>query len=107
MARKARSPAPEASIGSQMNYPYAMIWFGLLGGFRGAARVAPACPLLFIYGKRKPFMFHSDEWLAELSARPGCAVRPFATGHWVMAQQPDAFNECVREWLTTAPDPIG
>jgi len=104
MARKARCPAAESSIGSQMNYPYAMIWFGLLGGFQSAAPVAHACPILFIYGKRKPFMFHSDEWLARLDAHPGSAVRPFSTGHWVMAQQPDAFAQCVREWLTSAAD---
>jgi len=101
MARQARSPAAESSIGSQMNYPYAMIWFGLLGGFRGAAPVSRTCPILFIYGKRKPFMFHSGDWLAKLNDAPGCAVREFSTGHWVMAQQPDAFNQCVREWLTS------
>jgi pimeloyl-ACP methyl ester carboxylesterase len=48
-------------------------------------------------------MFHSVEWLEMLAARPGCAVRPFSTGHWVMAQQPDAFNQCVIEWLAGRP----
>lgn len=103
MARKSGSRAASSSIGWQMNYPYAVLWFGLLGGFRGAAPVVHQCPVLFIYGERKPFMFQSSDWLATLAATPGCAVRPFATGHWVMAQQPDAFNQCVAQWLAGQP----
>ena len=64
------SRAASSAIGSQMNYPYAMRWFGLLGGFRGAAQVADDCPVLFIYGERKPFMFQSADWLAKLAAGP-------------------------------------
>jgi pimeloyl-ACP methyl ester carboxylesterase len=86
-----------------MNYPYAMRWFGLLGGLASAAPVTHTCPILFIYGKRKPFMFHSAAWLARLSTRPGCAVQLFSTGHWVMAQHPDAFNQCVVAWLMGQP----
>ena len=103
MARKARCPAAASAIGWQMNYPYAMIWFGVMGGFRGAAPVTPACPILFIYGKRKPFMFHSVDWLTTLGTRSGCAVQPFSTGHWVMAQEPNAFNQCAIEWLVSRP----
>jgi pimeloyl-ACP methyl ester carboxylesterase len=102
MARKAGCPAPAPAIGWQMNYPYAMVWFGVMGGFQSAAPVTHACPMLFIYGERKPFMFHSVEWLTTLGTRPGCAVRPFSTGHWVMAQQPSAFNQCAKEWLVSA-----
>ncbi len=103
MARKARCPAPASAIGWQMNYPYAMIWFGVMGGFRHAAPVVHAGPMLFIYGESKPFMFHSAEWLTALRSRRGCAVQAFATGHWVMAQQPEAFNRCVVEWLVEQP----
>ncbi len=99
MARKAHCPAEANAVGWQMNYPYAMIWFRVMGGFRDAAPVVPACPILFIYGKRKPFMFHSADWLTMLSARPGCAVQPLSTGHWVMVQQPEAFNQRVVDWL--------
>ncbi|MDO9164549.1 MAG: alpha/beta hydrolase [Rhodoferax sp.] len=99
MARALRCRTEPARIGWQMNYPYAMQWFGLLGGFRGAAQVDPACPLLYLYGERKPFMFHSPQWLAQVARRPGCAVQAFRTGHWVMVDQPAAFNQCVDAWL--------
>lgn len=104
MARWLRCRTDPQRIGWQMNYPYAMRWLGSVGGMDGAARVDPACPLLYVYGARKPFMFHSPEWLASVSARTGCAVQAFATGHWVMVQQPDAFNAAVAAWLR-ASDP--
>ncbi len=108
MARQLRCPARQADIGAQMGYPYAMRWFGTLGGVKGLARVDRlACPLLFVYGTRKLFMFHSAEWLTALQARPGCEVHGLATGHWVMLNQPDAFHAAVRRWLdgVSAPAP--
>lgn len=103
MARGMRCKTEPAGIRSQMNYPYAMQWFGTAGGLRGAARFVPHCPMLYIYGARKPFMFHSPRWLQALAATPGCAVQGFRTGHWVMVQQPEAFNQCVGEWLVKTP----
>ena len=94
-------------MGWQMNYPYAMQWLGSFGGLRGVARVdkvfGPRLPTLFLFGKHKPFMFHSSRWLAELATSPGCAVRGLDAGHWLMCQQPEAFNRAVREWLDGAP----
>ncbi|MCY7307884.1 MAG: alpha/beta hydrolase [Rhodoferax sp.] len=105
MARALRCSTDPAHITWQMNYPYAMQWFGSFGGLRHAHRVDPHCPLLYIYGQRKPFMFHSPQWLARLNTTPGCAVQAFTTGHWVMVQQPDAFNACIRDWLAANPVP--
>jgi len=101
MARAMRCRTASASMGWQMNYPYAMQWFGLLGGFRGAARVTPHCPMLYIYGLRKPFMFQSPSWLEQLTTRPGCAAEAFPTGHWVMVQQPAEFLDCIKRWLAS------
>jgi pimeloyl-ACP methyl ester carboxylesterase len=99
MARRLGSRVDPERIGWQMNYPYAMQWFGSLGGLAHAAPVRPDCPLLYVYGTRKAFMFHSPQWLAWLQGRPGCAVHALPTGHWVMLQRPDLFNPIVREWL--------
>jgi cis-3-alkyl-4-acyloxetan-2-one decarboxylase len=96
MARWLRCPSDLAPVSWQMNYPYWLTW---TGGLRGAARVAPECPLLYIYGARKPFMFHSPQWIERVGSRPGCAVAALATGHWVMLQKPGEFNDAVRRWL--------
>ena len=99
MARWLRCPTDPASITYRMNYPYAMQWFGAAGGFRRAAPVQLPMPMLYVYGARKPFMFHSPEWLDKLAARPDCAVQGLACGHWVMVSEPEAFQARVRQWL--------
>ncbi len=99
MARGARCPAPDDALHWQKNYPYAMLWFGLHGGFKDSMRVDPKCPFLYIYGERKPFMFHSPDWPVALAAKPGNKVQAFATGHWVMLEKPAEFTACLHEWL--------
>jgi cis-3-alkyl-4-acyloxetan-2-one decarboxylase len=103
MARWLRCPADPARISHRMNYPYAMQWFGTAGGFRKAAQVDLPMPLLFVYGERKPFMFHSPGWLQALANRPGSAVLGLPCGHWVMLSRPEAFHARVRTWLWPAP----
>lgn len=104
MVRAMRWPGgrPE-DTGVQMNYPYAMRWFGRYGGMRQLAALAPHCPMLYLYGAKKPFLFHSPAWAGQLAARPGCRVVPMRTGHWLMLEQPDVFNREVRDWLTAPP----
>ncbi len=96
MARRARCPADAALIGAQMNYPY---WLQWTGGYRGRVRLDPPCPMLYLYGTRKPFLFHSRRWAEALAARPGCRVVAMRTGHWLMCNDPVAFNREVNDWL--------
>ncbi|HAJ12666.1 MAG: alpha/beta fold hydrolase [Hydrogenophaga sp.] len=103
MARQVGCRTDPAAIGWQMNYPYAMQWFGSYGGLRGVARVhkvfGPRIPILFCYGRRKPFMFHSQPWVESLDNMPGSAARGFDAGHWLMRQQPAEFAQVVSAWL--------
>lgn len=101
MARTAKAPGDPGSISSHMSYPYYVLWAGAHGGYKeGALQFKPACPMLYIYGKRKPFMFHSPGWLLELASRPGSEVLGMDSGHWVMKEQTHAFNEAVNYWLS-------
>ena len=99
MARALRAPAPAVRITHRMNYPYAMQWFGTAGGFKRAAQIQLPMPLLFVYGERKPFMFHSTQWLEKVASSPGSAVQGLPCGHWVMVSKPEAFHARVRQWL--------
>jgi len=99
MARWLGCPTPATSISHKMNYPYAMQWFGSAGGFKSAQQVQLPMPLLFVYGERKPFMFHSTRWLEQMAAKPGNAVRGLPCGHWVMISRAEAFHAIVRDWL--------
>lgn len=102
MARSLRCKSDQGRIGAQMNYPYDMQWTGSFGGFRDLRPVVPLWPMLFIYGTRKPFMFHTAAWAEKLAATPGNAVLGLRAGHWVMVDQPAAFNQALLDWLGAA-----
>lgn len=99
MAKTIGYRGPMEPIGWQMCYPYAMRWMGVKGGFTGTAPMNLTHPTLFIYGAKKPFMFHSTQFLEQLAAYPGSEGHGLPTGHWVMVQKPDQFNAIVLKWL--------
>ena len=100
MARTIGCRSDPRFIDSRMDYPYYIAWFGAHGSYRDMVRFDPPAPMLFVYGKRKPFLFHTPAWADALASRPGCAARAFETGHWVMSQQPREFNDVVDAWLS-------
>ena len=100
MARLARCPSDERFIDSRMDYPYYIRWMKAHGSYRGMVRFEPKVPMLFAYGTRKPFLFHTTAWAEAVAARPGNQVHAFATGHWVMSQEPERFNQVVDAWLS-------
>jgi pimeloyl-ACP methyl ester carboxylesterase len=105
MARWVRARSDARFISSRMNYPYYLAWFGGKQSFaRQTQRFRPACPMLFIYGERKLFMFHSGDWIEALARQPGCEVAAFDTGHWVMLQRPERFNQVAAAWLARTRD---
>jgi len=100
MARLAGCPSDRAPMSWRMGYPYYVLWFGGRDSFRGKVRrFDPQCPMLFVYGVRKPLRFHSPQWAAELKQKPGNDVVEFDTGHWVMSSAPERFNQVVGSWL--------
>jgi pimeloyl-ACP methyl ester carboxylesterase len=99
MAATLGAPADRAMVRAQMGYPYAVQWTGAAGGFGRAKTFRPACPMLFIFARRKPVMLHSTPWADEVAARPDSRALAFDTGHWVMVEQPQQFNRAVAEWL--------
>jgi len=94
MARAMRCPTDQKSIHAQMGYPYALRWLGVAGGLGGLKVFKPHCPMLYMYGERKPIMFHSRAWVESVAARA------FPTGHWIMVQQPKEFNAALLAWLS-------
>ena len=100
MARWVRSRSDPRFIASRMNYPYFTAWFGGAESFaRQTQRFKPACPMLFVYGRRKLFMFHAKSWIEQLAGQPGNRVEGFDAGHWVMLQDPERFNQVAGDWL--------
>jgi pimeloyl-ACP methyl ester carboxylesterase len=79
-----------------MGHPY---WRAWTGGYRALRPFEPAVPMLFVYGRRKPFLFHSAAWAARVAARAGSRVLEMKTGHWVMVDAPDEFQRALADWL--------
>jgi pimeloyl-ACP methyl ester carboxylesterase len=106
MARWVRARSDPRFVSSRMNYPYFLAWFGGGQSFaRQTQRFQPACPMLYVYGERKLFQFHARAWTDALARQPGNRVESFDTGHWVMLQQPERFNEVVGGWLLATGNP--
>ena len=111
LARAAGAPAPRHTIGHAMNYPYYLAWTGRYAEVQRRMRhqfFEPPCPMLYVYGRRKPLMFHSPSWAARLAARAEHRLLALDTGHWPMLEQRARFNQAVREWLCkdrNAPSP--
>jgi pimeloyl-ACP methyl ester carboxylesterase len=99
MARMLRCPADPKTIRAQMGYPYAVRWLGVAGGVHGLRSFEPQVPMLFLYGERKPFMFHSRAWAERVAARPASRVLAFPTGHWIMIGRRREFNAALLAWL--------
>jgi pimeloyl-ACP methyl ester carboxylesterase len=100
MAKALQCKSDPKYISVCMNYPYYITWFGAFGSYKGTAKFVPSCPMLFMYGTKKPFMFHSEKWADQLSSQQGNQVLGFDTSHWVMRDQPEQFNRTVEAWLS-------
>lgn len=99
MVRMLGAPAPREYINSGMNYPYYILSGGAAGSYSSLVPFVPKVPMLYVYGVRKPFMFHSPQWTETLAAKPGCKVVAMETDHWPMVRQPERFNDIVTSWL--------
>lgn len=101
MARLFHAPAPEERLDARMNYPYRNVWADL---FTGRARKLmegywPTCPLLFVYGERKPFPFHSEAWVDHVR-KVGGEVVGLPCGHWV--PRDPGFVPVLTRWLASS-----
>jgi pimeloyl-ACP methyl ester carboxylesterase len=98
-ARIGKAPVDPARVGAQQCYPYYIAWTGRYGSYKALRPLNLGCPLLFVYGERKPLLFHAPQWARQLAHKPGCRVLAMPTGHWPMVQQPGPFNAALLEWL--------
>jgi pimeloyl-ACP methyl ester carboxylesterase len=92
-----------ARLRSRFNYPYFYLWrnmllpwrrAGLLGGYR------PRCPVLFLWGERKPVMFHSPRWLQIVADSGGRAEGIPGAGHWLMETHAGIVNQRLTAWFS-------
>src|SRR5690606_17229564 len=92
-----------ADVHSHMNYYYFYIWRGMLLKSYSRSilrRYRPTKPILYLYGKRKPYMFHSKKWIQMLEEHKESRVVEIERGgHWFLLSHADRTNAEIRKWL--------
>jgi pimeloyl-ACP methyl ester carboxylesterase len=89
-------------IRSRYNYPYFYFWRDTLLPWNRArllGRYRPQCPVLYLFGERKPLMFHSPKWLQIVADSGGRAEGIAGAGHWLMETHAEAVNEKMGDWF--------
>jgi pimeloyl-ACP methyl ester carboxylesterase len=91
-----------ARLTAWMNYPYRNIWADI---FRGRDRQLqqgywPTCPLLFVYGEKKPAHFHSAAWVDHVR-KVGGEVVGLPCDHWVPRSA--SFAGLLHRWIKQLP----
>jgi pimeloyl-ACP methyl ester carboxylesterase len=99
------APMPSEQISSWMNYPYRNAWQDILSGRAKEQMEAywPEVPLLFVYGEKKPFPFHSKKWLEHVEKNGGKVVG-LDCDHWV--PRDPAFLGILADWLEASDEGI-
>ena len=62
--------------------------------------------VLFMWGARKPVMFHSSKWLRVVEECGGRTQCIDGAGHWFMETHPGMVNESLQSWFRV-PDESG
>ncbi|NNJ78192.1 MAG: alpha/beta hydrolase [Xanthomonadales bacterium] len=90
------------NILSRYSYPYFYLWRNMLLPWRKSkllGRYTPRCPVLYLWGKRKPLMFHSDRWLKIVEDSGGKAIGIDGAGHWLMETHAPEVTKHISDWF--------
>jgi pimeloyl-ACP methyl ester carboxylesterase len=105
MARLLGAPKTSIpSVHSGMNYLYVQIWKRIVTRKIPASLVGwhvPKQPVLFLYGTKKPFMFHSQRFVDHLRSTKGSDAIAIDGSHWFFTSTRHApkVNAAIRQFV--------
>lgn len=103
VARVVRVPSRQReNIRSRYNYLYFYMWRALLLPWQKdklLRRYQPRCPVLYLYGARKPLMFHSEKWIEVVADCGGKSAGIEGAGHWLMETHAKEVNPQLLSWF--------
>jgi pimeloyl-ACP methyl ester carboxylesterase len=103
VARVVRVPSRQReNIRSRYNYLYFYMWRALLLPWQKnklLRRYRPRCPVLYLYGARKPLMFHSEKWIQIVAESGGRSQGVEGAGHWLMETHAEVVNPELLAWF--------
>ena len=94
-------PRPLLQVRWWMCYPYYQLWIKhiLARTPLPDTPLVPDAPVLYVWGERKRCMFHTEEFVAAVRARPGSRAVGFDCSHWVMHERPSELHAEMRAFL--------
>lgn len=83
----------------RMNYLYYHYWSLMIKGKVPRTKSLPQSKLLYIYGTKKPVMFHTKRWLEKVrSIEKNRVVGLPGEGHWFVNQASAVTNRAIRDF---------
>ncbi len=101
-AKKAQAPR-YPDVNHHMNYLYVHYWRARFSNDAGSLpfRYRPSKPILFLFGEKKKYPFHSPRWEKTVTQTPGSKVVGLpGCDHWLMARDPQLTNSLMEAWLS-------
>lgn len=91
-------------IDSSWNYSYYYLWKkhfqGMLDKRKGLlAGYSNSCPVVFLWGTKKPYQFFGKDWIDELGKDPKNEVHAVDSAHWIMVDQAKFLIDVIRRRL--------
>ena len=70
-------------------YPYFYIWKNMITSTFDKKKLflsnyIPSAPVVYLYGKNKPFQFAGNKWNNYILEHEHCELHGLDTGHWIM-----------------------
>jgi len=81
-------------------YPYFYLWRNMLTSILNKRKLflygyKPSVPVVFLYGKKKPFQFSSRKWENYLLEHERCEIHGVESGHWIMKEATDFLRNLI------------
>ena len=70
-------------------YPYFYLWKNMIQGIFDRRKIflyhySPSVPVVYVYGKKKPFQFAGEKWNNYLMEHDRCESHGVDCNHWIM-----------------------
>lgn len=85
-------------INSSINYSYYYLWKNLSSIKKSFTNFVPKYSISYVYGNKKPFMFHTESFLKQLpTLNKDNEIHSLNTGHWVMKEKPGHIIDILKK----------
>lgn len=91
-----RMPRRMREFHVSMCWPYFRFW---TAPFLRQPKLPVDTPFLFIYGKRKNIMFHTDTALSRIAANPIQKYAAVDAGHWLQVEKSEEVAKLIRDFV--------